>query len=154
MARTTNQFFAAAMMVFLCCGCQMLPFGAGDSAKLVDDQPQAPPQTFAIEYRPHGGKIKRVEFPLEPDMTVQDAVDQHKIGRYFRRESIDVMRPIPESREPLKMAIAWNGGKSRVAHSTNYALHPRDTILVTEDTTTVIDDMLESINPAKSGKKR
>ncbi len=114
-------------------------------------QPSGP--TIVVEFHsPESSKVEVKKLPLTDGMTIQDAVDQLRAGKHFRRCHIDLMRTAPQSTEPHKMEIAWDNGKHRVAFSTNYALYPNDRIMIIEDTETVLDDMVNTLMGNK--KKR
>ncbi|HTN74014.1 MAG TPA: hypothetical protein VL096_02160 [Pirellulaceae bacterium] len=111
--------------------------------------------TIRVEFQSASKETVQVaELPLEPGMTVQDAIDKTKAGKRFRRMSIDLMRVHAESGEPHKMAIAFDDAKNRASHSTNYALYAKDRLVVTENNETVIDDMLKSLLGSARQKKR
>jgi len=99
-----------------------------------------PPEMFVIEYHGDGKKVKQVEMPLEPGMTVDDALAKSKANRRYRRTFVDIRRIAPGGL-PHKMPIDFDNGQNRVSHSTNYALHPGDHVIVTEDSSTFVDDI-------------
>lgn len=130
-----------------------LGLGLAGSQATAPTPPRGP--MVAVEFHAADTKaIDVVPLPLTPNMTVQEALDQARASKRFRRLGIDLMRNANQTGEPHKMAIAWDNGKKRVAFSTNYALHPNDRIMVTENTDTALDDMVAKImgNPKK--KKR
>lgn len=135
------------------CGCAALKPGA-NSTSVADAASGAypPPASFAIEYKPSGGKSKVQEMPLEPGMTVGDAVAKTKAHKKFRRIQVDLQRT-PKNGMAHKMPIDFDNGSNKVGHSTNYDLHPNDRVIITEDTTTILDDLMSQYVPS-AGKRR
>jgi protein involved in polysaccharide export with SLBB domain len=87
--------------------------------------------------------VKVEELPLEEGMTVGDALEKAKANKRFRRATVDIQRT--HNGITHKMPVDFSNGNHRVSHSTNYALHPRDRVLVTEDTSTIVDDLMQKV---------
>lgn len=159
MIKACANLSAIVVLVALSTGCVSLDLSGlteGGAFGAKPPKPTVPPggPMVTVEFHSAGAsKVKAVQLPLEPGMTVQDAVDKAKAGKHFRRVTIDLMRTHAQSGEPHKMQIAFDDAKDQVAHSTNYSLHPNDRLMVTENTNTVIDDMLSSFL-GRSTKKR
>lgn len=109
--------------------------------KVAEQYPPVP--MVAVECHGSNGKVKVEEVPLEEGMTVGDALEKTKANKRFRRAYIDVQRT--HNGHTLKMPIDFSNGNNRVSHSTDYALHPRDRILVTEDSSTIVDDLMQKL---------
>jgi hypothetical protein len=90
--------------------------------------------------------------PLEPGMTVGDAVEKTRAYRKFRRIQVDLQRT-PKGGLAHKMPIDFNNGANQVGHSTNYDLHPNDRIIISEDPSTIFDDLISKYVPT-AGKRR
>jgi hypothetical protein len=113
------------------------------SAAPLAEQPAYPPQeSVVVEFHAEGGKAKSQEISLEPGMTVGDALDKCKGNRRYRRQFVDVRRTAPGG-AVHKMPINFDNGQRRVAHAANYALHPGDHVIVSEDPSTIVDDLAE-----------
>jgi hypothetical protein len=106
--------------------------------------PAAPP-TITIEFHPASGKVKAQQVPLAPGMSAQDAIDQTKAGKHFHRSKLDLVRKSELAGDLHKMPLAWDNGKRRVAHSTNYDLHAGDRLMIREDTSNALDDLLAKL---------
>lgn len=107
----------------------------------------------AVEFHSASSKVQVVNVPLEEGMTVQDLVAKTKAGKHFRRVDIDLMRVHQQSGEPHKMTIAYDNGKDRVSHSTNYALYPNDRLKVVQNPDTALDDMVNAVMGTKKKKR-
>ena len=70
-----------------------------------------------------------------------DPITRRRFER-FRRIKLQLVRAAPRGRSIHKLDVAWDRGKKRVPPSHDYAIHPNDRLMVIEDTSTVIDDML------------
>jgi hypothetical protein len=82
--------------------------------------------------------------PLNDVTYVQQALDQTKALKKFRRVRLELYRELPQG-GGHKIPVQYDRGKKRIDPATDYAIHPHDRIVVTEDTSTVLDDMLESL---------
>lgn len=109
--------------------------------KVAQQYPPVP--MVAVECHSSNGKVKVEELPLEEGMTVGDALEKTKANKRFRRAVVDIQRT--HNGNTHKMPIDFNNGNNRVAHSTDYALHPRDRVLVTEDSSTIVDDLMQKV---------
>lgn len=118
--------------------------------KVAEQYPPVP--MVAVECHGSNGKVKVEEVPLEEGMTVGDALEKTKANKRFRRATVDVQRT--HNGNTHKMPIDFNNGNHRVSHSTDYALHPRDRILVTEDNSTIVDDLMQKLMGTSSKRPR
>ncbi len=131
-------------------GCASL--GSWNGTKPVADAAAFPaPATIAIEYHPHNGKTKVVDVPFEEGQTIQAALEKTGAHKKFRRSFIDLQRT-PKGGMPHKMPIDFKSGQ--VGHATNYDLHPNDRIIITEDNSTIFDDMASKFIPGMKTRKR
>ena len=117
--------------------------------------PSAPPAAkYVVEIRPESGKPRAVEKPLAEQTYVQTALDQTGALKKFSRATVEVYRPLP-SGGWHKMNLEYDRENHKIPPEYDYAVLPGDRIIVTEDTTTIWDDMMErtmkplGINPPK-----
>lgn len=114
----------------------------------------APTAKYTVEIRPEGGKPQTVEKPLTETIHVQKAIEQTGAAKKFDRASVDVYRPLPTGGWH-KMTLEYDHDAHAIPPEYDYAVLPGDRIVVTEDTTTVFDDMMFralkplGINPPK-----
>jgi hypothetical protein len=105
--------------------------------------PSAPPAAkFVVEIRPENGKPKAVEKPLAEQTFVQSALEQTGALKKFKRAFVEVYRPLPNGGWH-KMNLEFDRENHRVPPEYDYALLPGDRIIVTEDTSNIMDDIIE-----------
>ena len=117
--------------------------------------PDAPPTAkYVVEIRPESGKAKTVEKPLTEPIHVQTAIAQTGAAKKFARAEIALYRPLP-SGGWHKMQLEYDRETHSIPPEYDYAVLPGDRIVVAEDTTTIIDDVMQralkplGINPPK-----
>lgn len=140
-----------AVAAIMSSGCQTVNselamlFGEAPPAH-VNEQPAAgdnSPQ-FYVELRADGRSPKLMQFPATDGMLVQQALEQSGAVKKFRRMKLELYRKLP-SGGGHKMDIHFDHTKDRVPPGEDYAIHPGDRLVATEDTSTVLDDMLGSL---------
>jgi hypothetical protein len=125
--------------------------GAGPAA--------APSAKYFVEIRPEKGKPQAVSRELSDQMHVQMALEQTGAAKKFSRMQLELYRPLPGGGWH-KMILEFDRDAHRVPPEFDYALLPGDRIVVTEDTSTVLDDILEKaleplgVTPSAKKKKR
>jgi hypothetical protein len=106
-----------------------------------------------VEIRGAGRPPEFRKVSLQNGMHVQDALEQTKLTARFRRMNVRIMRPAGD--QLAKLDIKYNHQTGRVDPLFDYALHPGDHLVVIEDTTTVLDDMISSLPlPGGAGRGR
>jgi hypothetical protein len=106
--------------------------------------PESGDAVYYIEFRPDRKKPVIVGVPLNEVTYVQGALEKSGALKKFRRAKIEIYRHLPQG-GGHKIPIDYNRRNRRVESGTDYAIHPRDRIVVTEDTSTVLDDMIDSM---------
>jgi hypothetical protein len=101
-----------------------------------------PPAKFTVEIRPDKGKPQAVEKPLADQTYVQTALEKTGALKKFKRATVEVHRPLP-SGGWHKMNLEFDRDNHRVPPEYDYAVLPGDRIVVTEDTTNIMDDVME-----------
>ena len=108
---------------------------------------------ISLEVRASRGRPETQQLPLQGAMHVQDVLEQTNLTRRFRRMEIHVMRPIDDTLARLDIRYEHQAG--RVDPLYDYALHPGDHLVVIEDTSTILTDMLDSLpNPLGPSRQR
>jgi hypothetical protein len=107
--------------------------------------PAAAEQTakFEVVFQPEKGKPDRVERSLSEPVTVQQALEQTRAIKKFRRIEVELVRQLP-SGGFHKIPCEYDRSTKRINPEFDYALLPGDKVIVKEDTTTIIDDILHS----------
>ena len=104
--------------------------------------PAASAAKYVVEIRPDRDKPQAVEKALTEPTHVQTALENTGALKKFKRATIEVYRPLP-SGGWHKMNLEFDKEHRRVPPEYDYAVLPGDRIIVTEDTTTMMDDVME-----------
>jgi hypothetical protein len=98
--------------------------------------------SFSVQFKTDGGRVVHAkQIPIEGEVFIQEALDKSGAFKRFRRLSIT-----PQG-APHRMTVAHDRIKHRVEPQCNYHIHPGDTVVITEDKRTVLDDMMGSLGP-------
>jgi hypothetical protein len=93
----------------------------------------------------YAGKGRRLQVPITDGMTVQDIVNAVKVRKLFARINIELQRPVANSHKPLKMPVTVDGFGKRVNPAYNYAIRSGDVLVIREDPSNTLDDMLDGV---------
>jgi hypothetical protein len=144
-------FFPLMGLLSLVSGCTTLNLSSSDTMDLPGESPEVLSQTpqpnvpsISMELRASGKKPEISRVPLAGGMRVQQALEQSGAVGRFRRMDVRLMRPVRDTRQ--KLEVKYDHGAGSVNPLYDYALHPGDHLVVIEDTSTILDDMLESIS--------
>ena len=105
-----------------------------------------------LEIRAAGKSPEFREIPLREGMCIQDALIETQLTRRFGRMDLELMRR--NAQGLAKMDSRYEHKRNRVNPMYDYALHPGDHLVVTEDTTTVLDDMLKGLTLMRTTASR
>ena len=144
--------FVAIALFAAIVGCQSVNTELG---MLFGDVPASQPPTaasstksdgpkFQLEIRESGKQPQLTQLPLPDVLYVQQLLEQSGAARRFRRMKIEIYRQLPGG-GGHRLDVAYDRATHRVPPGADYAIHPNDRIVVTEDTSTIVDDMIESI---------
>jgi hypothetical protein len=97
---------------------------------------------YIVEMHPETGKPQAMERDLNEQIHVQTALDQTGATKKWDRLQIDMFRPLPNGGWH-KMALEFDRDSRRVPPEFDYAVLPGDRIIVTEDATGFLDDIME-----------
>jgi hypothetical protein len=104
--------------------------------------PSASAAKFVVEIRPEKGKPQAIERALTEQTHVQTVLEQSGALKKFKRATVEVYRPLP-SGGWHKMNLEFDKDHRQVPPEYDYAVLSGDRIIVTEDTTTAWDDVME-----------
>jgi hypothetical protein len=111
--------------------------------------PAAEVPECTIVLQPGRGKPDVVKMPLTEGATVQTALDHSKATKRFRRMDIHVLRTSPgRGSSPgrvQKMNVKFNRPRRKVEIDHDYALYPNDRVVIEEDTSTILDELVEKV---------
>ncbi len=120
-------------------GCASLK--RGDDA--VDMAQATPQQTFFVEVREGNDEPLVKQLPISEPLVVQDVLEKTGVQSEFRKMDIVLERPVPGQLQPLRLDVEYNPSTKMAESQMNYAIRPGDRIIVTEDRSTVLDDIME-----------
>lgn len=104
-------------------------------------------QGYIVEFRDADGrKVQAVEKPLSGQKHVQEALQESRALSKWNRAKLDLIRQLPQGGEH-RMKMEYSLSNKRIDPENDYQLHPGDRIVVTEDTTTPFDDLLQKLSP-------
>src|SRR5258708_5159903 len=96
-----------------------------------------------VIFQPEKGKPQRVERALSEPTTVQQILEQTGGIKKYRRIEVEVVRSLPNGGFH-KIPCEFDRSTMHINPEFDYALMPGDKVIVKEDKSTVIDDMMHS----------
>ena len=138
-------------------GCSVFKPSVSDDprAEMVKDGGAAagPVSKYSVELHPESGQPTRVQRTITGPVTVQQALKETEALKKFRRSNLELYRPLANG-ATHKMTVEYDRTAKMVAPEFDYNLQPGDRLVVKEDPSTVIDDVLDhtlgQYNPKKS----
>lgn len=119
--------------------------------------PVGPVSKYTVELHPESSQPTRVERSLTGPVTVQQALKETEALEKFRRSTLELHRPLANG-AVHRMTVEYDRAAKMVAPEFDYALQPGDRLIVKEDPSTVLDDVLEQTlgqyNPLASGPEK
>lgn len=100
------------------------------------------PGQCAVEVKAASGKTKVGHLDLQPDATVQSVLEKTGAHRKYARSIIEVQRKLP-SGEWHKMPVEYDSGLKKVDPLHDYHVQPGDRVIVTEDPSNGLDDLMK-----------
>jgi hypothetical protein len=150
----------AAVAAGLSTGCSMFQprmspeLNAQVTPNGVEDGKLAPPPgNFTVEVQPAGGKPVAKEQPLVGPLTVQEALEHTKANQRFSKFKLELHRPLPDGRIHC-MVLEYDRQKKLVDPEYDYTIQPGDRLIVEQDTTTFVDEMLDAVSIPFGGPSR
>lgn len=155
--RLLRYVYLAAIVIALC-GCKgMRQRRAATSMPMTEDQiaaarqgttrlvsgpngmPNSAAKTYTVEFRSASGVKDRVTLPYKPNMVVSDALHQSGAFRRFAGMRIKLKRATNDPLRYIPLDVDFNNTHARIEPMFDYAIHPRDYVVVIQDDTTPID---------------
>jgi hypothetical protein len=141
---------SVAAAVLSWAGCATIEGTGGGLSKVTGDaaanpqQPVPPTGAYTIELRSSLGKPQIRQMPLTGPTLIQQALEQSGAAKRFRRMNIVLLRAAGEERH--KLDVKFDRKRGTVNPLYDYAILPGDHLVVTEDNSTPVDDMLGSLS--------
>ena len=118
----------------------------GDKAEAAADEEAVPAsQTVMVELHRQNGFVGRVRVPVKPGMLVQDLLEGSGAIDRFSRMTVKLKRRVDGSQGYLPITAVYDHGRNAVRPESNYAIRPGDFLVITEDTATSTDDMVQQL---------
>ncbi len=137
--RLVAPLVAAAMLACLS-GCQTLVTMPG--ADDINKSFESASDKITVQIRPANRKAINTEVALKPDMRLQDLIDNSKAK--FRHKKAYIVRRSPSSGERHKLEATF-GPNRRISMETDYAIQPGDRVVISEDTTSSFDRVIQAM---------
>jgi hypothetical protein len=102
----------------------------------------APGPSYTVEIRRHRRKPEAAKFEHRPGMFLQDAVVQSGAAAKFPQMTLYIMRTPSQGGPAQRMTSVYDSTQKRVAWESDYAIYPGDHVVITEDTSSRFDDMV------------
>jgi hypothetical protein len=138
-------------VLLLASGCAVLKEDVGDSKKLPLVSAEPGPQaghpaggTITLEVRAAGEKPEVGQVTLRDAMHIQDVLEQTELVKRFRRMDLHVLRVHGDQRQKMESKYRHEDGHVDLLY--DYLLYPGDHLVVVEDTSNIIDDMLGTVS--------
>lgn len=105
-----------------------------------------------VEFRTVSGRKSEKSVPITDELFVQDALEKSGAFKRFRRMNLELQRITPQG-QPHLMIVSYDSSKRRAEPQCNYHLRAGDRLIVTEQSGTALDDMLDALGPLGKKKK-
>ncbi len=133
----------AILTVAATVGCSTLHLGPDLALDQQMSEPSDPQAMVVVELRHGKNGREYLRAPLTDSMLVQDAIKGSGAITRFRRMDIVLVRETPDGKK-IRLPVKYDVVRHQVVDTNNYAMHAGDWLEVTEDTSTMLDRMLES----------
>ena len=99
--------------------------------------------TVNLIFQPENGRPERLEQALTDATTVQQMLVQSGSFKKYRRIEVEIDRPLPGGGFH-KIPCEYDRETRQINPESDYALMPGDRVIISEDTSTIIDDMMRA----------
>ena len=97
---------------------------------------------ITVEIYGYDSNPQRVQVPIQPGMRISHAIKSTGVADEFNRMDITLVRIPPGSQMPHRMDVKFDTAKRSVEPVLDYALQPNDRLVIEQDTSTILDDLL------------
>lgn len=139
--------FRVALICSLAATCGCSSFAPARSTPSGIDAAAAPtnsaPASCTVVLRKTGSTPREMEVPLPNVTRLQEVLEQTGVTKKIRHMELYVLRAVPgDPQQRHKMAAHYNSGRRQVSMETDYAIYPGDRIVVIEEASTQLEQML------------
>jgi hypothetical protein len=118
-----------------------------------DGKVEPPPGSFTVEVQPASGKPIAKEQPLVGHLTAQQALENTKADKKFKKFNLELHRPLPDGRWH-KMVLKYDRSAKHVDPEFDYTILPGDRLIVVQDTRTLLDEAMDAVTLPFGGPSR
>jgi predicted small secreted protein len=111
------------------------------------------PNACQVVIKDADGKTTRTTLPLDKQQHIQDLLVQSGALRQFTRMDIALLRTTPTGGKQ-RMNVEFDRSKRAVEMQYDYFIMPGDVLLVTEDPSTIVDDMIKKSGLVNTSSRR
>lgn len=122
-------------------GCSLFRPARKTLADQVEESFEGPTYILIVE---KNGKRKRRAMAWKEGMTLQDVVKNSGVRRRFSDMTLTIKRPTAEAHRTIPLEAKYNKRNKRVEPSTDYAVHARDFVLISDASKGLIDEVIDS----------
>ena len=145
------RMLAIGILILSSAGCSTLklsPVSTGlgqDPLKTSVEQSAVPAATCQVEVRSRNGQVQRRQVPITDGMSVQEVLVAVRAEQIFPRILVELQRSTGKSQRPVKMPVRYQRSNKQVNPAYNYAIREGDCLVIKEDPSNALDDMLEAV---------
>ncbi|TVS20069.1 MAG: hypothetical protein EA424_05885 [Planctomycetaceae bacterium] len=157
--RAPTARFVLVLVLWAVGGCSALQLDRSNNDLSFEDvaggassQANSPVGTVKIEIRAAGRSPEVRELPIRDGMFIDDALTDSGLKSRFRRMELSLLRY--NEHGLAKMDSRYEHKMGKVHPRFDYGLRPGDHLLVTEDTSTMLHDMLNGLSPIPGAMAR
>lgn len=119
----------------------------------VSHSAQLPPNACQVIIKDANGKTTRSTLPLDKQYHIQDLLVQSGALKQFQRIELELLRTTPSGTKQ-RMNVEYDRAKRAVEMQYDYFIMPGDVLVVTEDPSTIVDDMIKKSGLVRSSSRR
>jgi hypothetical protein len=127
------------------------PMSGGAIAQVSHTAPL--PNACQVILKDADGKTTRTTLPLDKQRHIQDLLVQSGALKQFSRMDIALLRTTPSGGKQ-RMNVEFDRSKRAVEMQYDYFIMPGDVLLVNEDPSTIVDDMIKNSGLVRSSSRR
>ena len=115
------------------------------------DGQQANHGTCTVEFHRGGSKPSQLQIPLSDATTVQQVLVESRATKKFKKMNINVLRVDELTGRKVKMGVEYLPEKRHVVPHYDYVVRANDRVVVTEDNSSALDNVLGTFTKILGG---
>jgi hypothetical protein len=103
-----------------------------------------PTESCSVEVHGEYGKPRKFTMPVSADTRAQNIVEA--AGVRYRRMNVFILRPAPRNPDQtVKLVCHYDPAEHSITYDTDYAVLAGDRVIIQQDSSTVVDDLVEGV---------